>query len=151
MAITSAKFAGLNYNVGVRKYSVKLDLEVGASSTSKFESAAVWEDSGEAAQAGERAVTYLVENGVLPDMSQKWWHKNFIMGFYKNLEFDVIQMYKEDGLREHEIAKVTGLSLTQIHEVLSAYERREMDYDESDEIVSYDDLNFEPTEPEDYE
>ncbi len=72
MAITSAKFAGLNYNVGVRKYSVKLDLEVGASSTSKFESAAVWEDSGEAAQAGERAVTYLVENGVLPDMSQKW-------------------------------------------------------------------------------
>jgi hypothetical protein len=73
------------------------------------------------------------------------------MGFYKNLEFDVIQMYKEDGLREHEIAKVTGLSLTQIHEVLSAYERREMDYDESDEIVSYDDLSFEPTEPEDGE
>jgi hypothetical protein len=73
------------------------------------------------------------------------------MGFYKNLEFDVIQMYKEDGLRETEIAKVTGLSLTQIHEVLSAYERREMDYDESDEIVSYDDLSFEPTEPEDYE
>jgi hypothetical protein len=73
------------------------------------------------------------------------------MGFYKNLEFDVIQMYKEDGLRETEIAKVTGLSLTQIHEVLSAYERREMDYDESDEIVSYDDLSFEPTEPEDGE
>jgi hypothetical protein len=73
------------------------------------------------------------------------------MGYYKNLEFDVIQMYKEDGLREVEIAKVTGLSLTQIHEVLSAYERREMDYDESDEIVSYDDLSFEPSEPEDYE
>lgn len=73
------------------------------------------------------------------------------MGYYKNLEFDVIQMYKEDGLREVEIAKVTGLSLTQIHEVLSAYERREMDYDESDEIVSYDDLSFEPTEPEDGE
>lgn len=73
------------------------------------------------------------------------------MGYFKDLHSDVIQMYKEDGLRETEIAKVTGLSLTQIHEVLSAYERREMDYDESDEIVSYDDLSFEPTEPEDYE
>lgn len=73
------------------------------------------------------------------------------MGFYKNLEFDVIQMYKEDGLREVEIAKVTGLSLTQVTEMLTSYERREMDYDESDEIVSYDDLSFEPSEPEDYE
>lgn len=70
------------------------------------------------------------------------------MGFYKNLEFDVIQMYKEDGLREVEIAKVTGLSLTQVTEMLTSYERREMD---CDEIVSYDNLSFEPTEPEDGE
>lgn len=72
MAITSAKFASLNYSVGMRKYSVILDLEVGAGMTSKFESAPVWEDSGEAAEAGERAVRYLAENGVLPDMTRKW-------------------------------------------------------------------------------
>ena len=70
------------------------------------------------------------------------------MGYFKNLEMDVIQMYKEDGLREVEIAKVTGLSLMQIHEVLSAYEQREADFDESDEIVSYDDLTSEPSESE---
>jgi hypothetical protein len=72
MAITSATFTGLNYSVGSRKFSVKLDLEVGAGKVSKFESAPVWENSGDAAEAGQRAVNYLAENGVLPDMSKKW-------------------------------------------------------------------------------
>lgn len=67
------------------------------------------------------------------------------MGYFKNLEIDVIDMYRNDGLREVEIAKITGLSLTQVHEILSSYENRDMDYSESDaDMVSYDDLEFEP-------
>ena len=67
------------------------------------------------------------------------------MGYFKNLEIDVIEMYREDGLREVEIAKITGLSVTEVHEILSAYENRDMDYSESDaDMVSYDDLTFEP-------
>jgi len=67
------------------------------------------------------------------------------MGYFKNIEIDVIEMYREDGLREVEIAKITGLSVTEVHEILSAYENRDMDYSESDtDMVSYDDLEFEP-------
>lgn len=67
------------------------------------------------------------------------------MGYFKNLEIDVIEMYRVDGLREVEIAKITGLSVTEVHEILAAYENRDMDYSESDtDMVSYDDLTFEP-------
>lgn len=67
------------------------------------------------------------------------------MGYFKNLEIEVIEMYRFDGLREVEISKITGLSLTEVHEILAAYEKRDMDYDESDtDMVSYDDLTFEP-------
>ena len=72
MAITSATFAGLNYNSGARKFPVKLDLEVGAGKVSQFESAPVWSDSGDAAAAAQRAIEYLAENGVLPDMTKQW-------------------------------------------------------------------------------
>jgi hypothetical protein len=67
------------------------------------------------------------------------------MGYFKNLEIDVIEMYRVDGLREAEIAKITGLSLTEVSEILAAYENRDMDYSESDaDTVSYDDLSFDP-------
>ena len=67
------------------------------------------------------------------------------MGYFKNIEIDVIDMYRQDGLREVEIAKITGLSLTEVQEILAAYENRDMDYSESDaDMVSYDDLEFEP-------
>lgn len=67
------------------------------------------------------------------------------MGYFKNLEIDVIEMYRVDGLREVEIAKITGLSVTEVHEILAAYEKRDMDYSESDaDMISYDDLTFEP-------
>lgn len=75
------------------------------------------------------------------------------MGYFKDLEIDIIEMYRKDGMKEHEIAKSLGTTITQVHEIISAYERREMDYDESDtdaEMVSYDDLVFEPSEPEDF-
>jgi predicted transcriptional regulator len=67
------------------------------------------------------------------------------MGYFKNVEIDVIELYREDGLREVEIAKITGLSLTEVSEILAAYENRDMDYSESDaDMVSYDDLAFDP-------
>ena len=67
------------------------------------------------------------------------------MGFFKNVEIDVIDMFNSEGMKETEIATSLGLSLTQIHEILSAYENRDMDYSASDaDMVSYDDLEFEP-------
>lgn len=67
------------------------------------------------------------------------------MGYFKNIEIDVIDMYRSDGMKEKEIAASLGISLTQVHEILSAYENRDMDYDETDaDMVSYDDLEFEP-------
>jgi hypothetical protein len=67
------------------------------------------------------------------------------MGYFKNLEIDVIDMYHSDGLKEAEIARVTGLSLTEVNEILAAYENRDADYSENDgDMVSYDDLVFDP-------
>jgi hypothetical protein len=67
------------------------------------------------------------------------------MGFFKNVEIDVIDMYRSDGMKEAEIATSLGIPLTQVHEILAAYENHDMDYSESDaDMVSYDDLEFEP-------
>ena len=67
------------------------------------------------------------------------------MGYFKNLEIDVIEMYRVDGLKETEIAKITGLALSEVNEILAAYENRDADYNEYDtDMVSYDDLMFDP-------
>jgi len=67
------------------------------------------------------------------------------VGYFKNLEIEVIDLYKSDGLKETEIARITGLSLTEVNEILAAYENRDADYSEYDtDMVSYDDLAFEP-------
>jgi hypothetical protein len=67
------------------------------------------------------------------------------MGYFKNLEIDVIEMHRHDGLKETEIAKITGLTLSEVNEILAAYENRDMDYSENDgDMVSYDDLVFDP-------
>lgn len=69
------------------------------------------------------------------------------MGFFKDLEIDIIDMYHSDGMKEVEIAESLSLPLTQVHDVLAAYERGDLDYDESDtDMVSYDDLTFEPND-----
>ncbi len=67
------------------------------------------------------------------------------MGYFKDIAIDIITMYREDGMKEAEIAKSLGLSLTQVHDVLAAYESGDMDYSETDgDVVSYDDLVFDP-------
>ena len=73
------------------------------------------------------------------------------MGFFKDLELDILEMYREEGMKEHEIAKSLGISLTQVHQVLSKYDEGDFDYNETDgDVVSYDDLTFEPSESEDF-
>ena len=67
------------------------------------------------------------------------------MGFFKNVEIDVIDMFHSEGMKETEIATSLGISLTQVHEILAAYDRRDDDAD-TDEMVSYDDLEFEPND-----
>ena len=66
------------------------------------------------------------------------------MGFFKNVEIDVIDMFHSEGMKETEIATSLGISLTQVNEILAAYDRRDDDADS--EMVSYDDLEFEPND-----
>jgi predicted transcriptional regulator len=67
------------------------------------------------------------------------------MGYFKDLEIDIIDMYREDGMKETEIAKSLGISVTQVHQVLSKYDAGDFDYDIQDgDVVSYDDLTNEP-------
>ena len=67
------------------------------------------------------------------------------MGFFKNVEIDVIDMFHSEGMKETEIATSLGISLTQVNEILAAYDRRDDDAD-ADEMVSYDDLEFDPND-----
>lgn len=69
------------------------------------------------------------------------------MGFFKNIEIDVIEMYRLDGMKERAIATATGLSVLTVQEIIAAYERGDLDYDIADtdaEVVSYDELTFDP-------
>ena len=69
------------------------------------------------------------------------------MGYFANVEIDVIEMYRLDGMKEREIATATGLSVLEVHDILAAHERGDLDYDLNDtdaEMVSYDDLSFDP-------
>lgn len=69
------------------------------------------------------------------------------MGYFKDIAIDIVTMYREDGMKETEIAKSLGLSLTQVHDVLALYESGDMDYSETDgDVVSYDDLVLEPND-----
>jgi transposase len=51
------------------------------------------------------------------------------MGFFKDLEIEVIEMFVIDGVHESQIAKVTGLSLIEVYDILERYERSDYDYD----------------------
>ena len=65
------------------------------------------------------------------------------MGYFKNLEIDVIDMYRNEGMKETEIATSLGISLSEVHAILSDYENRDMDYDESDtDMESYDEQSL---------
>ncbi len=67
------------------------------------------------------------------------------MGYFKNLEIDVIDMYRNEGMKETEIATSLGIALSEVHAILSDYENRDMDYDESDtDMVSYDEQSLDP-------
>lgn len=54
------------------------------------------------------------------------------MGFFKNLEIDVIDMFHSDEMKVTEIATATGLPLTEVLRILAAYESQDMDYDITD-------------------
>jgi transposase len=66
------------------------------------------------------------------------------MGFFKDIEIDVIDMFHSEGMKETEIATSLGISLTQVNEILAAYDRHDDDADS--EMVSYDDLEFDPND-----
>jgi hypothetical protein len=54
------------------------------------------------------------------------------MGLFKNIEIDIIDMYCNDDMKKEEISKSLGVSLEIVHDVISCYERGEIDYDVCD-------------------
>jgi len=67
------------------------------------------------------------------------------MGFFKDREIDVIDMFHSEGMKEAEIARSLGISLTEVYAILAAYDddcdaNADESYDESD---SDDDYNAE--------
>ena len=72
------------------------------------------------------------------------------MGYFKNLEVDAIEMFVQDNMSEMEIARATGLKLTEVHDIIAKYQNGDFDYDINDtdagEMISYDDLEFDPEE-----
>jgi DNA-binding transcriptional regulator LsrR (DeoR family) len=49
------------------------------------------------------------------------------MGALKDTAFDVINMYHEEGMKETEIAKSLGITLTLVYEILAAHENGEFE------------------------
>jgi transposase len=64
------------------------------------------------------------------------------MGYFANLEIDVIEMFREDGMKETEIATSLGISVLDVHKIIARWEAE--DYDRDPDMVSYDDLAFDP-------
>jgi transposase len=64
------------------------------------------------------------------------------MGYFANLEIDVIEMFREDGMKETEIAASLGISVLDVHKIIARWEAE--DYDRDPDMVSYDDLAFDP-------
>lgn len=64
------------------------------------------------------------------------------MGYFANLEIDVIEMFREDGMKETEIAASLGIPVVVVHEVIARWEAE--NYDRDPDMVSYDDLTFDP-------
>jgi hypothetical protein len=67
------------------------------------------------------------------------------MGFFKEIEIDVIDMFHSEGMKETEIATSLGIPLTQVNAILAAYDN-DCDADVETQMVSYDDLEFEPND-----
>lgn len=70
------------------------------------------------------------------------------MGYFKDIEIDIITMYREDGMKETEIAVSLGIPLIMVHDALAAHEESSDFHatDDNDIVVSYDDLVFEPND-----
>lgn len=54
------------------------------------------------------------------------------MGFFSNVEIDVVEMYRIDGMKEREIATATGLSVLEVYDIIARYESGDLDYDLND-------------------
>ena len=66
------------------------------------------------------------------------------MGFFKNIEIDVIDMYHSECMKEAEIATSLGIPLAQVHSILAAYDEHCDAEQTAREVVSYDDLFSDP-------
>jgi uncharacterized membrane protein len=51
-------------------------------------------------------------------------------------------MFREDGMKETEIAASLGIPVVVVHEVIARWEAE--NYDRDPDMVSYDDLAFDP-------
>ena len=44
------------------------------------------------------------------------------MGYFANLEIDVIEMFHEDNMKETEIAAFLGISVITVHNIIARFE-----------------------------
>ena len=63
------------------------------------------------------------------------------MGYFANLEIDVIEMFHEDNMKETEIAAFLGISVITVHNIIARFEAED---NRDPDVVSYDDLHFDP-------
>jgi len=63
------------------------------------------------------------------------------MGYFANLEIDVIEMFHEDNMKETEIAAFLGISVITVHNIIARFEAED---NRDPDMVSYDDLAFDP-------
>lgn len=63
------------------------------------------------------------------------------MGFFKEIEIDILEMHK-DQFPVEAIAKILNVSIPEVERVIDLQE--DCDYDS--DVVTYDDLVFEPRE-----
>lgn len=52
------------------------------------------------------------------DISEEQW----LSFWFNDIEIDIIQMYRKDGMKETEIAESLGIPVSQVNETLAKYE-----------------------------
>lgn len=64
------------------------------------------------------------------------------MGFFSEMQIDVLEMYYRDGMKETEIAQSLGITVSMVNEVLAEYENADVDPAEYAEASADADAEF---------
>ena len=51
------------------------------------------------------------------------------MGFFSEMQIEVLEMYFQEGMKEAEIAQSLGITVSMVNEVLAGYDNADIDVD----------------------